>query len=417
MTKFSGCANVCLDAVIEEIEQMTKKQILDRHKYKIYFSDCEQCWRSYLPDNAKRNNRKPIKRKKKEDLENLIVQFYKNLDKENDRSQITLENLFKEWMIYRRDYTPVKPKTLQEGMYEWKHFFADTDLSKMRVKDITPLILTRFFRKVTKNRTEQRKRVSNARSLLNGMFYYAIEEEIVVHNPVSDVNFKSFVYKPVEDQSENVFTQEDIRKLLIYLKPIVDPYSLAIQLSFYLFIRIGETKAIRIEDIDFEKNTLYLHNQVLSERTLNDDLTFSKREVVVSTQMKGNTSRGYRRQHLTPQAVEIIKKAIQLNPDGTFLFEPNGKCMTTDRFNRRLKKYCESCGIPYHSSHKIRFYNASVAYDGTNLSAISRLMGHSELQTTIHYLRNVHKDNKEILAFDSLGIKDEQSVQECSKIS
>jgi hypothetical protein len=41
--------------------------------------------------------------------------------------------------------------------------------------------------------------------------------------------------------------------------------------------------------------------------------------------------------------------------------------MTTDSFNRRLKKYCKEAGVPYHSSHKIRFYNASTAFDGNNL--------------------------------------------------
>lgn len=36
------------------------------------------------------------------------------------------------------------------------------------------------------------KRISNARSILNGIMSYAIEEEIISHNPVSDVNFKQF---------------------------------------------------------------------------------------------------------------------------------------------------------------------------------------------------------------------------------
>lgn len=48
--------------------------------------------------------------------------------------------------------------------------------------------------------------------------------------------------------------------------------------------------------------------------------------------------------------------------------------MTTDSFNRRLKKYCKEAGVPYHSSHKIRFYNASTAFDGNNLTTLSYLM-------------------------------------------
>lgn len=154
----------------------------------------------------------------------------------------------------------------------------------MRVKDITPKILVQFFRSITKDRTYTYKRISNARSVLNGIMYYAIEEDTI--------------------------------KLLTYLADIDEPYALAIQLFFYLFIRIGELKAIQNEDIDLSKRTLYLHAQALTERELNDDLTFSSRETVVVNQMKGNTEQGFRVQELTDEAITIIHKAMQLNPNG-----------------------------------------------------------------------------------------------------
>ncbi len=79
--------------------------------------------------------------------------------------------------------------------------------------------------------------------------------------------------------------------------------------------------------------------------------------------------------------------------------------MITDLFNRRLKRYCEECGINYHSSHKIRFYNASSAYaNGTNLSVISKLMGHSEVATTLHYLRDIDNENDNREAFFGLRL-------------
>ena len=287
---------------------------------------------------------------------------------------------------------------------EWNRFFKDTELVKMKIGEIKPITLIRFFREATKDRQFTHKRVSNARSVLNGIMSYAIEEEIISHNPVSDVNFKQFTYKPVEVQSDNVFSRDDTHKLLNYLRCIIEPYSLAIQLSFYLFIRVGETKAIRWEDIDYNNRLVYLHRQATCERTLNDDLTFSSRKVKVVNQMKGNTSHGFRKQFLTDEALKILHKAKELNPNGIYVFEPNGEIMTTDSFNRRLKKYCKEAGVPYHSSHKIRFYNASTAFDGNNLTTLSYLMGHSETATTLHYLRNVNKRKNDRLAFQNLGI-------------
>lgn len=400
-------ANIPLDETLKDVEAMIRQKILeDKHKFSIYYLKKEDAYRTYLPDDSKPNHRRPIKRKSKKELEEVIIDFYIAQEDIQRRENITLEDLYKEWLLFRRDYTAVKPKTIQENVAEWNKFFKDSELANMPVKDIKPITLIRFFRKITKNRDITYKRLSNARSVLNGMMNYAIEEELIVYNPVREVNLKSFTVKPRENQQDNVFSVDEATTLLTYLESIEDePYALAIQLSFYLFIRIGETKAIRIEDIDLEEKTVYLHSQALTERILNDDLTFSTRRVTISNQMKGNTSRGFRKQYLTDEAVSIIKKALALNPNGTLLFEPNGKAMTTDRFNRRLKRYCEECGIPYHSSHKIRFYNASSAYaNGTNLSVISKLMGHSEVATTLHYLRDIDNENDNREAFLGLGL-------------
>lgn len=147
-----------------------------------------------------------------------------------------------------------------------------------------------------------------------------------------------------------------------------------------------------------------MHGQVLTERALQDDLTFSKQYTVVVNQMKGNTSKGYRTQHLTDEALKILDRARYLNPSGHYVFQPDGRIMTTDSFNRRLRKYCKEAGVPYHSSHKIRFYNASTAYDGKNLVTISKLMGHTMVETTLHYLRDVSQDDTSNEAFQNLGL-------------
>lgn len=406
------CANITLsevlkdDKTMKQMEQELVQKILENHPYNIYYSESEKAWRTYLPDETRKNKRKPVKRSSKENLENYLVNYYVEQNRQNDRQNITLQQAYEKWLIFRRDYTSVKTKTIKENMNDWNKFFKDSDLANMPITEIKPIMLIRFFRSMTKDRTTTYKRMSNARSVLNGIFSWAIEEEIIEHNPVSDVNFKTFTYKPVEEQTDNVFTEQDTITLLTYLQGISDePYALAIQLFFYLFIRIAEMKAIRWDDINWNEKTIYLHTQALVDNELKDDLTFSSRTVVVSDQMKGGTSKGYRKEHLTEQAIVILKKAKKLNPHGEYVFEPNGKLMTTDRFNRRLKKYCNECGVEYHSSHKIRFYCASTAYNGDNIATISKFMGHSQVATTLHYLRNVDKGNDSIQAFEHLGLR------------
>lgn len=405
LTALADCVSLSVDEVLED--DMTMKEakkkleaiILENHKYKIYYSESEKAWRTYLSDDTKANGRRPIKRSSKENLEKAIIEHYKS----KNRVNISLSELFAEWMIYRRDETSAKPATIRKNTSEWNTLYKNSVLADMRVADITPVILIRFFRKLTKDREYTRQAVTNARSLLSGMFSYAVEEEIISHNPILDVDFKKFSYKPVERQSDNVFTREEAQKLLSYLQDINEPYSLAIQLSFNLFIRIGETKALKWENIDPDKRTVYLNSQLLQEPTLNDDLTFSHKETKLESYIKGCTSQGFRTEYLTDDAIRILEKAKELNPEGEFVFMPYGKPMSTDRFNIYLKRYCEKAGIPYHSSHKIRFYTASTAYDGKNLIQISKLMGHSQTGTTVKYLRDVMQDDNLADTFQNLG--------------
>lgn len=82
-----------------------------------------------LPDDTKPNNRRPIKRKSKENLGKEIIRFYIEKQRIENRENITLEELYIEWLLYKRDYTSVKAKTIQEYVSEWNHralFHCDT---------------------------------------------------------------------------------------------------------------------------------------------------------------------------------------------------------------------------------------------------------------------------------------------------
>ena len=79
-----NCDKILLDGILKDFENTMNKKILEQHKYNIYFSEAEQAWRTYLPDESKKNHRRPIKRKEKENLEKEIVKFYLEKAKESD---------------------------------------------------------------------------------------------------------------------------------------------------------------------------------------------------------------------------------------------------------------------------------------------------------------------------------------------
>lgn len=306
---------------------------------------------------------------------------------EYGRERASLNDLFKEWIIWRRDCSSVCDKTLKEDLNLWKRYLQDTPISLIPLADLTPKDFIKLFRTWTKGRELTRKRFNNIKSLINGIYYYAIEEGIVSHNPVKDINSRQFTFKPVNND-DDVFTLEDRKKLLNYLKDDTSIYSLAIQLDFQLVIRIGELLALRWSDI--ENGNLHIQAQLLTERKMNDDLTFSKREHINVDHVKGNTDQGYRYQPLTQEALRILEKIRELNPDGEFILMSDNRQLNANTFNRWLKRYCEECNIPVRSSHKIRFCVASILYDnGVPLTVLQQLLGHTTTAMTLHYLRRV----------------------------
>ena len=77
----------------------------------------------------------------------LSYLFYIEKQKAENRQNVTLEELYAEWLLYKRDYTSVKSKSsIQEYVSEWNRFFKDTELVKMKIGEIKPITLIAFQR-------------------------------------------------------------------------------------------------------------------------------------------------------------------------------------------------------------------------------------------------------------------------------
>lgn len=307
--------------------------------------------------------------------ENLIIKLY---DFYYGEQNSTLEILYPKWIEYRKNETA---KTIKENSYLWNTHLKDESITKKPLRQLQPKDYIAFFRKLTKNRTITRKRFNDIKSIMNGIIYYAIEKEIISHNPLSDINYRQFSYKS-EDNEIIPFTEQERLLLLEYI-PENDIYDLAIKLAFQLTIRIGELKGLRFDDIQ--------GNQLHVCRFIND-----KHEIIED--IKGHASSGKRWLPITNEAQRIINMIKKLNPDNNYLFmidTKKKKFITTVTFNRRFKKYCNKLNITYRSSHKIKFSTASMlSANGVTVPEIQHMLGHSTSTMTFHYLRNYNSNQE-----------------------
>ena len=195
----------------------------------------------------------------------------------------------------------------------------------------------------------------------------------------------------IKNNDVRPFTEEERHRIIDLLSSRTDDfYSLAILLDFHLILRIGELKGLKWSDIhgDF----------IRIQRFVNE-----KNEIVED--IKGHTEAGRRNMPLTPAAKQILKQIRQLNPDSDYILIRDGHPLATVTFNRRLKKCCEELGIEYRSSHKLRFSTASIMYkNGVEDTQLQKLLGHTSLSMTRHYLRDVgNQDDLSQKMTDILG--------------
>lgn len=386
--------------------QTKTKELLKIHRFKIFENSkaVKGQWATYLPDPTKPNGRRLLRRNSYSSLCDAIIDYYYG----DKKPGITLQVLFEKWIVFRRNETSVKSGTIRKDVSAWRTHIRNmcidnTLMNDYLVTDVTARLLYRYFRIITKDRRYSRQAICNIRGVLSGMLSYAIELGIIDHNPAKEIDLKRLPYKPKKISRDQVYSEEDAHTLLKYLEDVNELYALAIRLDFNLFIRIGELAGLKWENVDLQNRMVYICHQVTYEPELKDDLTFSEKKMVTEDYIKGYTTQGFRYEYLTDEALEILNKARKINPDGEYVFMPNGRPMVTLTFNKRLKRYCELAGVTYHSSHKIRSYAASAAFDGRNLPQISKMMGHSQISTTMRYLRDINQEDTYPEVFKNLG--------------
>lgn len=120
------CSNINLDEVLEDIESMTNKKILEQHPYAIT-QNRDGRFSTYITDSTKPNNRRKVVKPSKELLEKEIIKIYKEREKEKSIKKICLNNFYEEWLDFKSMHTNSSAyiKTIDEL---WKRYYMDTPI-------------------------------------------------------------------------------------------------------------------------------------------------------------------------------------------------------------------------------------------------------------------------------------------------
>ena len=328
----------------------------------------------------------------------------KNLGKvdDNDVMDQILQDSISTWLY------DIKRPTIKKSSYfdtldtAYRNQLMDSELGCTKLKDITPHKIQIYLNGICEKLSESTANKSHAvlsqyTKYVRGLGYNVKWMDTVVKpKKVHTVDEKRHGKMVLSDDQISLLAQE-LEKPYDRGK---EGYRYGYMLMFltWSFLRIGEARALRWEDVDFCTGRITI-NKNLSEVRKRDS----------SGRVSGGTERmtvlpksacGNRSFILSDKAIECLRKHKELysgtfigNNDYIFCTE-EGKPVGQAHLNRTLKKALDRAGIDMPMSlHDLR--HTGISYwlrHGKNIKRISRVAGHSDVSITMRIYYNLLPD-------------------------
>ena len=386
------------ERVADLLEQMNRKQIIEKHPYEVYTTTRrgKTYFVTYITDETKVNHRRQISATTKENLENKIYIEYQK------KTLFTFEKVSFEWLKYYK--TTVKDTTFDRTMSDYNRFIPNCSFAKKSIAKIKPFEIKEYLQTIILQEKLKKRAYSNLKSMLNGIFRYALDKEYISKNPMHDliVSTANLEQSEKKTKEEEVFTNKEKDLLRDFIKEDASNFKNtvphAILLSFQLGLRVGELIALKWTDVS--ENTIHIQRQEVIVNKYDDDLNVIE-SAVHEVREYTKTQAGKRLLPLTPEAKEILTSVRIWNNKHKILNEyifvdDYGVNYNRQRINTCLYNYCKKVGIIKKSSHKIRRSVISNLLDNiTNKVAVKDFAGHENLQTTLNsYYKNISDDTE-----------------------
>lgn len=365
-----------IHSILQQYTLNERKKYLNKHPFKCWInSKGEHC--TYLPDELADRQRKLVRRKSKEILEDTIVAYYKSLEKEP-----TLKQIFYLWADRKLEYEEIFKQTYDRYENDFERFFKGTHLYNKKIKNICEDELEDFIRDTIRDKKLTAKGWANLRLLLNGMFKYAKKygyTDLSITTFIGDLDISKKAYKKnIKTDEESVFMENEQNKVIDWIlnnEPTIINYGII--LAFLTGLRAGELSTL--ESTDIQNGILCVTK---SEIRYKDESGKNVYEVRGFT--KGE--KGYRNVILTDLAIKVMNCIISMNPSGKYLFEDKGERIKGIAFTRKLEKICKYIGIQPRSMHKVRkTYATQLLNANVSERLVLNQMGHIDISTTKNY--------------------------------
>ena len=364
---------------IQSIIEMKKRQeLLNNHPYKIWCGSNGK-WYTYLPDETK--GRVLKKKSTRKDIEDEIIKYQETI-----MSNPTIEELFTEWNDHRRDIGRIAKSshTRLQQVFD-RHF---KEFGKKRIGNVKENEWIDFLEGQVFEHDLSSKAFASLKSITKGMLKWAKRQGLINYNPelmLSELDLSDTVFsKKIKEDYEEVFDEDETQKMLSYLIGNRDIRNDGVTLLFVSGMRVGELVGIKPQDIDLNSNTVKIRR---TETRFKDG-----NKTVYAIKEYPKPKAGIREIVIPSSYSWLLKELSEKKTE--FVFEENGKRLTTLLIRKRIYSICKKVGVYKKSPHKIRAtYDTILLDNGVDKRTVKDQMGHSDISVSE---KSYHRNRKSI---------------------
>ena len=302
--------------------------------------------------------------------------------------------------IWKRDYgsKELAPTTYKRycRMLETRilPYFGHFYINKIRPTDIMKFydLLekdTQLVRKKGNNGSKTKKPLSGKtilehHRLLRAMLHKAVYWQLIVANPAERVQAPK-ARKPKRrsyDDEQTKILLENLENLSIE----ETKYKVAIILTVFTGVRLGELMGLEWQDVDFKNGIISINR---SSQYLSDMGVFTKtpktessiREIAIP-EFIISLLEEYK---LWYEEQKSIYGELWTNSDRLFV-QADGKPMHPSSISKWFVKYVSTIGLPVINFHGLRHTNASLLVaQNVDIAVVSARLGHAQISTTLDF--------------------------------
>ena len=268
--------------------------------------------------------------------------------------------------------------------------------NKFKLDKIKPTDIMKFYdmlendtqiRRLKNNKGERltkplsQKTILEHHRLLRAMLHKAVYWQLIVNNPAERVQPPK-ARKP----KRKYYDDEQCKILLENLETQEIKYKVAIIITIFTGVRLGELMGLEWDDIDFRNGIISINkaSQYLSEKGVftKDPKTESSIREVAIPDFVISLLEEYK---LWYEEQKSIYGELWTNSDRLFV-QADGKPMHPSTISKWFVKYVAQIGLPVINFHGLRHTNATLLISqNIDVAVVAARLGHAQISTTFNF--------------------------------